>query len=397
MELSAMNTRILIAIVLLAAANHTVDAAGLTKEQAAVLDNIEANAGRQAVLDYLDRNRRGKAASRASKAAAVAPEAPPVNSARPLYQDEIGRLVRQNERQSAPEAARASAAPVAAPKEHSTCAGFRFLLRRDWADMDFLGCPKDVADAIGAEVSFANDRAANNRIWSVNGTAALLYNSLADPVSPWLPIATSFGVYTTVNRLYNSSSEFTDGNINKAVYGLTANFLYYSDFMSNMFSFRGGMINDNLTRTSSTNFVAEYSPVIAPLVHTPIPLRNVGLPYWIRVDPSLIVQYNEVTGEDQLLTLNDRNRALRIGPQVAVKLGAYPGGSSFLDRIHASFVYHRAYETYSRSYLTWMTTAVGMNIDDKGHLSLAFTYSRGDDEDTGKFNNIYRLGLAGKI
>ena len=36
--------------------------------------------------------------------------------------------------------------------------------------------------------------------------------------------------------------------------------------------------------------------------------------------------------------------------------------------------------------------ALTYNIDDAGHLAVTLAYQRGNDEDTGSFANIYRIG-----
>jgi hypothetical protein len=325
--------------------------------------------------------------------------AQPVRSAPAPYRDEFATLVRKNEVDKAPadQTKSRTAQQPAQPKQYSECAGFMFLLRKDWKDIDFAGCPQAAKKAIGAEVAFSDDRAAGNRIWAVNGTAALLYNSIADQPAWWNPDYLSFGVYTTVNRTLNSSPTVSAANVDKLAYGVATTLGYLDDNGGHFFSLRGGGVENNVKNTSAASFTFEYQPVVDFLYFSAPIQRPFGLPYFLRFDPSLVVQYNEVAGSKQILDFNNRTEALRVGPQITAYLNAYPGGTTFLSRMNASFTYHWAYEAYSRTNLTWLSTAVGFNLDDAGHLAIAFTYNRGSDEDTGTFTNMYRVGLTGKI
>jgi hypothetical protein len=100
--------------------------------------------------------------------------------------DAITKLIQSNEH----------IAPI--ERQYSPCAGWNFILRQDWKDLGNAAgaaCPGSAANAQGAQISFANDLAAKNQIATINGTAALLFNSITGDVPAPTPYAVSFGVY----------------------------------------------------------------------------------------------------------------------------------------------------------------------------------------------------------
>jgi hypothetical protein len=363
-------------------------AEGLTQAELKVLHDIS-----------LDKNKLADARKRLMSTSGAAkrqkPATPAVVAAqpsKPAYADRFADLVRKQEATREP----AETAPKLV--EFSPCAGFKFLLRRDWKDIGFLECPKKVADATGAEIAFADDRANHNRTWSVNGTAALAYSSLtSDPPAWWMPYYTSFATYVTANRLFNSSAAFVDTDVEKLSYGAALELGWVTSGGANYFRFRGGQVENNRKGTTSATITAEFIPVYYPLfIHYPI-IRPGGLPISVRFDPQVLVQYAQLTGKSGVLDFNGRTQALRVGPEVSVYLFPEVDPTNFLSRVNANLTYHWAYETYSGKPIEWFQAGITYNIDDAGHLALTTTYKRGRDEDTGTFANIYRIGLTGKI
>jgi len=309
-----------------------------------------------------------------------------------VYADRFAEVVRKQE------GSRELAVTAPKPVEFSPCAGFKFLLRQDWKDIGFLDCPKKAADATGAEIAFADDRANHNRTWSLNGTAALVYSSLtSDPPSWWMPYYTSFATYVTANRLFNSSAAFVATDVEKLSYGAALELGWETSGGANYFRIRGDQVENNLKGTTSATATAEFIPVYYPLfIHYPI-IRPGGLPIDIRFDPELLVQYAQLTGKNGVLDFNSRTQALRVGPEISVYLFPEVDPTNFLSRVNANLTYHWAYETYSGKPIDWFQAGITYNIDDAGHLALSTTYKRGRDEDTGTFANVYRIGLTGKI
>jgi hypothetical protein len=281
----------------------------------------------------------------------------------------------------------------------SGCSGFVPLLRKDWADVGFTlgGCPSPVDEAAGAEVSYSNDRAKGNAIWSVNGTAALLYNS-----------RTNFGFvgtggYVTVNRVANSLLSEADSNANSIAYGGVLDFGLNpiggdQFYFANYFRLRGGVVQDFIKGTDAASFTFEWVPVlVTDFIHIHDGFQPFGsaLPLIFRVDPSLLVQYSRLVGGAKPLAFNDMNEALRVGPQV--RLGIYPGTSEFFSHFFGSVTYHWAYETYSGRGLSWFDASLTYNIDKDGHFGITGSYQKGNDENTGRLTDIYKISLTGKI
>jgi hypothetical protein len=287
---------------------------------------------------------------------------------------------------------------------YEDCYGLVPLLRKNWVDIGFASCPQTVAKATGAEISYSNDRAKQNAIWSINGTAALLYNTALSNSS-----YSSIGGYVTVNRETNSSVTEADSNTNTLAYGGLIEFgfvrettkgIQYSDdyIFGNYFRLRGGAVEDHIKGTNAGSATFEWLPTFRGNgfhIHdafNPIP----GEPYLVRIDPALLIQYARIVGGSKPLAFNDMNQSLRVGPQITV--GFYPGTSGdFLSHFVGSVTYHWAYETYSGRRLSWFDTSLTYNIDSDGYFGLTGTYQRGNDENTGVFANIYKISLTGKI
>lgn len=276
--------------------------------------------------------------------------------------------------------------------EQSGCGGWSYLLRQDFEDFDLYECPGPAKKAAGAQISFTDDLAKGNRIWAVNGSAAVVYTSLKDPLEWWQPTYVNLGAYGSVNRVFNSGAAFSTSDVDKIGYGGFAQlgFLTTREF-NNYFRLRGGGAEDHLKGISSTNVTFEYLPAYRPWnVHFPVPI---GFGYSIRVDPSLFASYSSVTGDGQILALNSRTEAVRTGAQTAVRLQPYLNDNP----LYATIIYRWSNEAYSGRNISWLQSTVTYNLDKDGFFAIGLTYKNGTDEDTGMFAHVYRLGLTGKI
>jgi hypothetical protein len=309
-----------------------------------------------------------------------------------------------------PNATEASAAPArvadrvplpakqdeAPNRAYERCRGFVPLLRKDWKDIGIANCPQSVAKATGAEISYSRDQIKQNTNWSLDGTAALLYN-FAGAGS----YSTSTGVYVTANRSTNSAVPEADANANKLAYGGVFEYGTVNSgdvYSASYFRVRGGSVEDRIKKTTASNLTLEWLPVYEDYsrVHIHSPFRPfAGVPLIVRFDPSLLVQYASIVNGSRPLAFNDMNRALRIGPQLAMTL--YPGTSDFFSHFVGAVSYHWAYETYSGRGLSLFQSSLTYNFDKDGYIGLTGSYGRGNDEDTGALSNIYKISLTGKI
>lgn len=311
---------------------------------------------------------------------------------------------------SVPRAENALAAAEPPKKKTENCEreGWCFTLRKNWKDMRFLSSPSPRKQAQGAEVSYSNDRASQNRIWAIDGTVAVSRIWHTRDAPAYRPYRHALGAYFTMNRVANSSDTQSSANVNKIAYGLAAEFGYRSvpdgpiPLPASYVRFRAGGIENYLKHTSSSNLVLEWMPITSLFgVWTYAPTQIGTLPIGFRFDPSFIAQHNAVAGKGQSLDFNDQTKAFQVGGQLALTLFPYlspeDDENDPLNRWNANFSYRWTRETYSNRSLTWLSTGVTYNLDPNGYLGLGFSYDRGEDVDTGTFTNLYKISLTGKI
>lgn len=280
--------------------------------------------------------------------------------------------------------------------ELSKCAGWTLLLRQDWKDIGLITCPDTTEKAKGAELSFSYDRVVSNQIWNLHGTAGLVYSSLLDAPGVF---AKSSGVYVTANRVFNSSPAQVKGDSDKIAFGGVGEIgVQTLHAGTHYFRVRGGAVEDRLKNTSSANVTAEWIPVYSDgviRIHRPFPVFG-GIAS-VRFDPTLLVQYNVVTGKNQLLDFNGQTQAMRVGPQLGLHVFPIAEPDSFWSRVSADVTYHWAYETFSRKGISWLDSSITYNIDPDGQFGITASYRKGRDEDTGTVTDIYKIALTGKI
>lgn len=355
----------------------------LVRKIEAMLANVKDDARRQQILDQLQQKTGGTKERTTAKSAAAQSQKVTALAAAP-----------------ASGTGKATAIPLLNKSNPNSiykgCSGFVPLLRQDWKDIDFASCPQAIDKATGAQFSVSNDRIKNNVNWLVHGTAALLYNT--SPENYY----TSVGGYVTVNRSMNSSSALASSNADTAVYGGVFEFGSRSNlqdvYFANYFRIRAGDTEDHIKRTNAATVTAEWLPVFDDYgsIHIHRPFEPIpGIPLIARFDPELIVQYASATGSNKGLAFNNMSEALRIGPQLTLRL--YPGTSTVLSHFHGAITYHPAYETYSGHFLDWLQSSLTYNLDNDGYFALTGSYNHGHDENTGALTNIYMLALSGKI
>jgi hypothetical protein len=155
-------------------------------------------------------------------------------------------------------------------------------------------------------------------------------------------------------------------------------------------------VENNIKGISAVNVIAEYIPVNDRLyIHYPTdPILGA---FRLRFDPTLFVQYSEVTGKNQVLPVNNRPEAFRVGAQATLRILPDLGTPESLTPLRGAVTYRWAKETYSGRDVSWFQSEITYNIDKAGYLAVGFTCKRGHDEDTGSFANVYKAGLTGKL
>jgi hypothetical protein len=382
-------TRAASAVTFLFSVMATVPAKSLTPEQIQMLDTIASDpVAKQQAISQL--SSASKPQSKTKMKSATQKKNTAAASSTSAQPDAITKLIQSNEHKAPGE------------RQYSPCAGWQFILRQDWKDLgNAVGaaCPGSAASAQGAQISFADDLAASNRIVTINGTAAVLYNSITGDVPAPTPYAVSFGAYTTVNNVSNSAVSQIKSNADSVAYGGLLNLGYSNSTGGNYFMLRGGLTQDFIKNTTAGSAVLDWSPVIYPLyIHYPYHLESIGIPIITRFDPDLVARFDSATGNNQVLAFNNMRDSLRLGPEFALTILPDPGYvSGPLSRFSALLGYDIWYETYSQKQLAWFTSSLNYNIDEAGNFGIKASYNSGQDENIGKWTSIYTVGLSGKI
>jgi hypothetical protein len=381
-----------LAVVFLAGFSAAVSAKPLSPEliaelKAAIQEDPEA---RQQLHSLVESASKGQAKLAQPKKTKAKSGIQTAASSPPKEPDAITKLIQNN----------LNKAPL--DRQYSPCAGWKFILRQDWKDLGNAAgaaCPDSPDKAQGAQLSFANDLVAKNRIVTINGTAAVLYNSITGDVPPPTPYAVSLGGYTTVNNVSNSATSATKSNVDTLAYGGLLNLGYSNSTGANFFMLRAGITEDYIKNTTAAHTVLDWSPVFYPAyIHYPYHFSSFGIPIITRFDPDLVARFDSATGKGQILAFNSRHDSLRLGPEFALLVLPDPGYvSGPLSRFSALFGYNIWYETYSGKRLSWFTSSVNYNLDEAGNFGIKGSYNSGQDELTGKTTNIYTIGLSGKI
>ncbi len=382
--------RVGLTITIVAGASSAVLAKPLSPElvaelTAAIKDDPEARQQLQSLVGSKPQTKSAQTTKAKAKDTAEAPASPPAKQP-----DAVTKLIQSN----------LNKAP--SDRQYSPCAGWQFILRQSWKDLGNAAgaaCPDGADKAQGATISFADDLVAKNKIVTINGTAAVIYNTITGDVPPPTPYAVSLGAYTTVNDVSNTASSAAKSNVDTLAYGGLIN-LGYHNFAgaTNYFMLRAGMTEDHIKNTTAGSVVLDWSPVIGPYIHVPYHLWSFGIPIITRLDTDLVARYDSATGAGQLLAFNGKRNSLRLGPELALNVLPDPGRvSGPITRLSALFGYDIWYETFTGRRLNWFTSSVNYNIDEAGNFGIKGTYNNGQDELTGKTTSIYTVGLSGKI
>lgn len=260
--------------------------------------------------------------------------------------------------------------------------------------------PDHLKSAVGSRLSLTFDELAHTSSISVDGLAAgaLRYYSDDGPFSGIV-----LGPYLQGNEMFQFSSSSAPSKTSDTVTaGGYAEFGFSTSAAQNYFRIRGGEVFGS-SGTGSETFVGEWMPVYESL--------NIGTSSYIpgtlidyRFSPELMVQYDQLEyGPNKYLLFSTHNDALRIGPQVVLKLWvdprhiADPFLQTIADKTTISITYHASQDTYSGRNYSWFQPAMTYNLDDGGHFALSASYGYGNLEATANRASQFKLGLAGKF
>lgn len=288
----------------------------------------------------------------------------------------------------------------------------QFYLRRDFQDFHTWSNPKAKASGAagnGADFAVSWDQEASNRAISAKGVAFMpfILNHTFDETQLSTPYVAAVAIAPSVRFEYlsNSNPQLKKKNVEIVTPGITTEvevgrFLNLSHFLR-----ARGSIVTSMGHTDSWQLRGEWQPIEPSgriCVGTPCTLF--GSPILFRFDPIFVTEYaGAMPGSDlasQPLFM-DRDRALRLGPSLALKMfpNALRSDELPIWLQHAEF--KAGYSWYSdvfngrRYSLLDLALTLRANKDDT--LGLSFSYSRGNAEDTAQQVDVGKVGIAVKF
>jgi hypothetical protein len=270
------------------------------------------------------------------------------------------------------------------------------LIRQDFADVWLFDNPTAVSSAKGATISWASDNIAKDATWSIHGMGAVAMSfpgGYAD--RGYSTLGASFIGYVQVDREIHSNQ--VKKNVDTIAGGIAGEVGFDTGPGSQYFRLSAGAVNDRLAQQTAVSAMLEWLPVYGGdyCIGSPCPVR--GLPVIYRFQPELKVQYARTTDDGALIAFSERKESLRIGPEFTFLFKPFGSEVAFFSRLHGQVTYHPWYEVLSGKNQYWVDTSLTYNIDDKGHLGLTGSYSRGYTELTGVLTDLFKVSLTGKL
>jgi hypothetical protein len=116
--------------------------------------------------------------------------------------------------------------------------------------------------------------------------------------------------------------------------------------------------------------------------------------------PELMIQYQTQSAGQTPLAFSGQDKALRVGPAPTLLWTIYapqlPPLIQTLLGFSGKVTYHWWTEAYSGRSSSWLETAMIYNLDPDGNVAFALSYKRGQSEDTGLKNNLFKISLTAK-
>lgn len=308
--------------------------------------------------------------------------------------------------------AHAGDAPTAGTADHPILGGcgrgevsLGFILRQDFTDISLFECPTapNIQRAIGSRISLTFDELAHTTSVSVDGLAAGAVRYYRDPQTDGPFRGIEFGPYLQGNEMYQFSSPTAPSKTSDTMTaGGYTEFGFGGSEEQNYFRIRGGEVFGS-SGTGSETFVGEWIPVYDTWhIGTSYSLHGTDVVY--QFSPELMVQYDQLEyGPNKYLLFFAHNDALRIGPEVVLKLWldsrliTDPFWQNVADKTTFTVTYHASQDAYSGRNYSWLQPVLTYNLDDAGHFALSASYGYGNLEATANMASQFKMGLAGKF
>jgi hypothetical protein len=271
----------------------------------------------------------------------------------------------------------------------------KFLLRKDFADVNLFAAPQSDAAASGAEFSFSRDNIAKDSTWAGTGLVAVAYSYFVEDIhSPF--VGFTIAPYVSFNRELHSSK--VSNNVDTSTLGISGEVGWQNPVFTNGKDYvrgRFAAVRDDVLDSNNASGTIEWLPTYAWFAGT-VP----GTLMVYNFTPEGEVQYDSTTTAGKTLMFSGRKESLRVGPEAVLWMGIYdPAGTlpDFLHRITANVTYHWWSELYSGRDDSWLDASLTYKLDDAGHLGLKVAYNRGRSEDTGALFDLYKVTLTAKL
>ncbi len=308
--------------------------------------------------------------------------------------------------EAAPKAARSAAggaAPASDPLKASSHVGF--LVRRTTNDIGSFADPTPFSDAAGAEFAWADDRIADNEVWSAQGIVAVPFVHHGEVLrdDPYIDTLT-LAPYVNFDRVSNSKK--TDEDVDNLTYGgvfelgyanvmLATQYLRASSEVVSSFDGDGKNWSIDFTWQPIGGVNPEGPNTIFSYMGTPLPL---GRNFVFSVSPKVDAEYvSDLSDASTQPIFAEHDEAFRTGPTVTLAIDGKKGLAHvpwWAERIHYEITYGWLYDWRSGRDYDLLDTALSFALDEAGHLGLTLSYRNGELVETGQKVDLANIALS---
>ena len=282
----------------------------------------------------------------------------------------------------------AAADPLAASNK------VRLIVRRSRSAIGSFADPTPFAKAAGAEFAWADDRIADNEVWSARGIVAASFVHEGQVVrdNPYIDTLT-LAPYVSFDRVSNSTK--TTNDVDNLIYGGVFEAGFANVFGATQYlDISGQLVSSFAGESKNWSIDLMWQPVggvsneggntIFSYMATP---RPIGRYFFVTLSPKLQAQYvSDLSDASAQPIFAEHNEALRAGPAVTLALD----GARFdyipwwVRRMHYEITYGWLYDLLSGRDYELLDTSLTFALDPAGHLGLTFSYRNGQLVATGQ-------------
>jgi len=269
------------------------------------------------------------------------------------------------------------------------------IVRRSRDAIGSFADPKPFADAAGAEFAWADDRIADNEVWSAHGIVAASFVHYGevrrdDPYIDTLSVAP----YVNFDRVSNSKT--TANDVDNLTYGGVFEAGVANVFAATQYvDISGELVSSFDGDSKNWSIDVEWQPIggvnpeggntIFSYMGKPLPL---GRYFVVAVSPKVQTEYaSDLSDASDQPIFAEHDEAFRTGPTVTLTIdgikefGFVPW---WIQRMHYEITYGWLYDWLSGRDYELLDTSLTFALDEAGHLGLTFSYRNGELEETGQ-------------